>query len=235
MFLAVMNGIINLMEKYKVIEENHPALSVDVLIFTIRQDQLNILLIRRGKKPYENAWALPGGFIKINESLEEAALRKLMEETNLKNVYLEQLYTFGDPERDPRERVITVAYFALIPSEPIRFISSKSIKDALWYSVNNLPKLAFDHQKIIQYALGRIRSKIEYSNIVYSLLPKKFTLSKLQKIYEIILGKKLDKRNFRKRILSLGLLKSTGQKEGVGAHRPAMLYQFATQQIVFFE
>lgn len=223
------------MKKATHIKHENPLVTVDILILTVEKDSLKIILIKRNKEPFKNAWAIPGGFIEKNETLEQAALRELMEETGVKNIYLEQLYTFGDPKRDPRGRVVTVAYFALIPSNKIRLSFSADAAQARWFSTGNLPNLAFDHEKIISYALDRIRSKIEYSNIVYGLLPKKFRLSRLQKIYEIILGKKLDKRNFRKRMLSLGLLKATGQKERDGAHRPAMLYQFITKEIIFFK
>lgn len=210
-----------------------PSVTVDVLIFTIRDEDLKVLLIKRVEWPFKGFWAIPGGFVGIKESLEDAAKRKLAEETGVKNIYLEQLYTFGEPDRDPRTRVITVAYFALVPVSTIKF--AKISDNISWFSTKSLPKLAFDHRKIIKYALERIKSKIEYTNIVYSLLPNKFRLRELQKVYETILGHKLDKRNFRKKMGSLGLLEKTGEKEMEGAHRPAMLYKFNKREVIFFD
>ena len=218
------------MDTYK-----RPSVTVDILVFTIEKNVLKVLLVKRGIEPFKGKWAIPGGFIQINESLEDAAKRELLQETGIKNIYMEQLYTFGDPKRDPRERVITVAYMALIPNENLRLRATTDASDVTWFSIKSLPELAFDHTKILKYALGRLKSKIEYSNIVHGLLSEKFRLSELQKVYEVILGKKLDKRNFRKRMLSLGLLKATGEKEMEGAHRPAMLYRFTTKEIIFFD
>lgn len=212
-----------------------PSVTVDLLVFTVLDDDLKIILVKRGIDPFKNMWALPGGFVGINETLEEAAKRELFQETGVGDVYLEQLYTFGDVKRDPRTRVITVSYFALIPSENIKLHATTDAKDAQWFPVDKLPKVAFDHKKIIDYGIERLKSKIGYSNIVYGILPKRFRLSQLQKVYEIILGQKLDKRNFRKRMLSLGLLRSTGKRELGGAHRPAMLYEFKTREVVLFD
>lgn len=209
--------------------------TVDVLIFTIEDDKLKIVLVKRGNEPFKGMWAIPGGFVEEHESLEEAALRQLYEETGFKDVYLEQLYTFGDPNRDPRGKIITIAYFALIPSESIKLKSYSHVTQAMWFPARKLPKLAFDHHKIVGYAIERLKNKIEYSNIVHGLLPDKFRLSDLQRVYEVILGHNLDKRNFRKRMLSLGLLRPTGEKELEGAHRPAMLYEFKTKEIIFFD
>lgn len=211
------------------------AVTVDVLIFTIQDNRLKIILVKRGIKPFKGMWAIPGGFVKEEEGLDDAAFREMAEETGVKDVYLEQLYSFGDPKRDPRGRVITVAYFALIPSDPIKLKATADVTEAEWFPVNKLPKLAFDHKKIIDYAIERLKNKIEYSNIAHGLLPNRFRLSELQKVYEIILGHKLDKRNFRKKMLSLGLLKETGERELEGAHRPAMLYQFKTKDIIFLD
>lgn len=218
------------MDTYK-----RPSVTVDVLVFTIDKNILKVLLVKRGIEPFKGQWAIPGGFIKINESLEDAARRELLQETGLKNIYMEQLYSFGDPKRDPRERVVTIAYMALIPNENLKLRATTDASDVAWFSIKSLPDLAFDHNKILKYALERLKSKIEYSNIVNGLLTEKFRLSELQKVYEVILGKKLDKRNFRKRMLSLGLLKATGEKEMEGAHRPAMLYKFITKEIIFFD
>jgi 8-oxo-dGTP diphosphatase len=203
-----------------------PSVSVDTLIFTIRSSRLEILLIKRKSWPFENQWAIPGGFIDMDESLEESALRKLRDETSLRDVYLEQLYTFGEPKRDPRTRVITISYYALIASDNIKLNASGHASDVTWFDVDSLPKLAFDHGAIIDYALERIRSKIEYTNIAVNLLPEKFTLTEFQRIYEVILGKSLDKRNFRKKVYEVGLLTPLNETKMDGAHRPAQLFMF---------
>lgn len=212
-----------------------PSVTVDVLIFAIRTGQLHLLLVERAEPPYSGMWALPGGFIRMGESLEEAALRVCQEKTGVHDLYLEQLYTFGDPNRDPRARVITVAYIALIPWQKLERPTSERVSDIGWFPVQQLPPLAFDHREIVAYGRARLKAKVTYSNIVYGLLPDKFRLSDLQHIYEVILNKPLDKRNFRKQILSLGLLEETGEKESNGAHRPAMLYRFKDHEIIFFD
>jgi len=209
------------------------GMTVDLVIFTVNKDKLKVLLTKRAESPFLAFWSLPGGFLLENESLEEAALRVLKEKTGVKDVYLEQLYTFGKPDRDPRARVITVAYFALIPWANLDQPESKKVADLTWVSVDQLPRLAFDHKEILNCAVKRLRAKVSYSNIVYGLMPDKFRLSELQKMYEIILGDELDKRNFRKRILASGLLQETGKKDLLGAHRPAMLYQFKKMEITF--
>ena len=167
------------------------------------------------------------------ESLDNAAYRVLSEKTGDQSAYMEQLYTFSDPDWDPRSRVITVAYFALIPWENLEQPESKKVKGFAWSSVEQLPRLAFDHKEILSYAVNRLRAKASYSNIVYGLMPEQFRLSELQRMYEVIINDKLDKRNFRKRMLVTGLLKETGKKDLAGAHRPAMLYQFKTKEIIF--
>ncbi|MEQ8224791.1 MAG: NUDIX domain-containing protein, partial [Candidatus Eremiobacterota bacterium] len=186
-----------------------PSVTVDIVIFTIRDNDLKVLLIKRKGPPYQNFWAIPGGFVKMNESLEEAAFRELKEETGVSDVYLEQLYTFGEPGRDPRTRVITVAYFALINSEKLELYASTDAEEVRWYSTKELPQLAFDHSKIMDYAITRLRYKLEYTSAGFQLLPEEFTLSELQRVYEVILDKTLDKRNFRKKILSLNILEDT--------------------------
>ncbi|MDP3728669.1 MAG: NUDIX domain-containing protein [bacterium] len=202
------------------------SVTVDLIVFTITDNSLKVLLIKRGIEPFKNMWALPGGFVLEDESLEDAAKRELVEETGVKDIYLEQLYTFGEPGRDPRGRVITVAYFALINSQIQKIRASTDVSEAQWYSVNKIPKLAFDHKKILDYGLQRLRWKLEYTTVGFQLLPKTFTLSQLQNIYEIILHKQLDKRNFRKKLLSLDIVEESGEfTEGV-SHRPAMLYKF---------
>jgi 8-oxo-dGTP diphosphatase len=212
-----------------------PAVSVTVLIFTINKGKLEVALIKRVRKPFDGYWSLPGDILSIETDLEDAARKVLQEKTGIKNVYLEQLYTFGNPERDPRGRVITVAYFALLPHNSFDLDKTTSTIHAKWISVNNLPKdVAFDHEEIISYGVERLKNKVEYSNIAHGLLPDKFRLSDLQKIYEIILNKKLDKRNFRKRMTSLKLVEPTKEIYKLGNHRPALLYKFSTKQLMTF-
>lgn len=212
-----------------------PAVTVDLVIFTVNDDTLNVMLVKRTEEPFADSWSLPGGFLKVGESLEDAALRVLKEKAGVENVYVEQLYTFGDPDRDPRARVITVTYFALIPWKDLLHPPSDKISDLTWSPVNHLPKLAFDHREIVEYAVRRLRAKASYSNIVYGLMPRQFRLSELQRMYEIIINDKLDKRNFRKRMLATGLLQETGRKDIAGAHRPAMLYKFKKMEIAFLD
>jgi len=210
-----------------------PGITVDLVMFTVNNDTLKVMLAKRAEAPFSGYWSLPGGFLLTGESLEEAAQRVLKEKTGVGEVYLEQLYTFGAPHRDPRARVITVAYFALIPWAHLDQPESKKVADLKWSSIDQIPKLAFDHKEILQSAVQRLRAKVTYSNIVYGLMPEKFRLSELQRIYEIILDDELDKRNFRKRMLASGLLQETGKKHLNGAHRPAMLYQFKKMEITF--
>lgn len=203
-----------------------PALTVDIVIFSIITNQLHVLLIKRAHDPFENYWALPGGFVELDEGLEEAALRELKEETGISHAYLEQLYTYGDPFRDPRGRVISIAYYALIPHNEVDSVRSGSdASEANWFRISHLPDLAFDHQEIISYAIRRLKYKLEYTAVGFELLPELFTLSEIQLTYEMILEEKLDKRNFRRRMLKSGIIESTSQmrtREG----RPAMLYRY---------
>ena len=196
-----------------------PSVTVDIIIFTIKENELKVLLVKRKINPFKDKWAIPGGFVGIKESLEDAAKRELEEETGVKDVYLEQLYTFGEPERDPRGRVITVAYMALINSEEIRLKASTDVSEAKWFPIKKIPQLAFDHKKIFDYSLKRLKWKFEYTTVAFSLLPKKFTISQIQKIYEIVFNKKFDKRNFVKKILFLDILKEEEIKKDV-SHRP---------------
>ncbi len=203
----------------------HPAVTADIVVFTIRDNQLKLLLIRRAYSPHKGKWALPGGFVNMNESLDEAASRELLEETGVSGVYLEQLYTFGKPKRDPRERVITVAYYALIPSDKMQLQAATDADAVGWFGMDELPKLAFDHEDIVKMAHQRLVAKLDYSTVAFQFLPESFTLHELQNIYEIIFQEETDKRNFRKWILGLGQIEETGEKSTGGAHRPAKLFK----------
>jgi 8-oxo-dGTP diphosphatase len=200
--------------------------TVDIVIFTVRNDSLQVLLVKRGVPPFEGQYAIPGGFIRDDESPEAAALRELYEETGVRNLFLEQLYTFGDPERDPRGRVITVAYYALIASDKLSVVAGADAAEAGWFALNDVPLLAFDHRAILDYANERLRNKLEYTTVGFQLLPEKFTLSELQKVYEAILGRKLDKRNFRRKIALLRILKPLREWQRTG-RKPAQLFRFA--------
>lgn len=203
-------------------------ITTDVVIFTIKDNKLQVLLVKRANEPFKGRWAIPGGFIRLSENLDNAALRILKEKTNVDNIYLEQLYTFGDPLRYPNSRVITCAYFALIRSDDIKlsFDTTQSITQVQWHEVYNLPTLAFDHKEIIEYSIKRMRERLEFCPIAFQLLPEKFTLTELQKSYELILDMKLDKRNFRKKVLSGNVLKELNEYTKMGSKRPARLYSF---------
>ena len=202
------------------------ALTVDCVVFGLDDEDLKVLLIQRGLAPFEGTWALPGGFVRVDETLEEAARRELEEETGLSQVFLEQLYTFGDVERDPRERVVSVAYYALVTLSDHDVHAATDARDAAWFGVHDVPSLAFDHAGILQMALERLRGKLRYQPIGFELLPKKFTLSQLQHLYELVLERELDKRNFRKRVLAMDLLIETDEVQQDVAHRAARLYRF---------
>jgi 8-oxo-dGTP diphosphatase len=203
-----------------------PALTVDCVVFGLDECGLQVLLIRRGQAPFAGCWALPGGFLVVGESPEDAARRELREETGLSRVYLEQLATFGDPQRDPREHVVTVAYYALVRLADHHAQAATDASDAAWFGVNDLPRLAFDHAMILLSARQRLQAKVRYQPIGFELLPPLFTLTSLQRMYEWILGRPLDKRNFRKKALGLGILKAMNAKEQGVRHRAAQLYRF---------
>jgi 8-oxo-dGTP diphosphatase len=200
------------------------ALTVDCVVFGFDGGELRVLLIRRGLAPFKNKWALPGGFVRVEETLDDAARRELEEETGLREVFLEQLYTFGTVKRDPRERVVSVAYFALV--KPSVVIAATDAAEAKWFPASATPPLAFDHADILTTALTRLRGKLTYQPVGFELLPSKFTLTQLQRLYEAVLGEELDKRNFRKKVLSYDLLIPLKEKHQDGAHRPAQLYRF---------
>jgi 8-oxo-dGTP diphosphatase len=203
----------------------HPAVTTDVVLFTIRNDRLQLPLIRRRNPPFQGQWALPGGFLDMDEDLADCALRELKEETGIGNVYLEQLYTFGKPGRDPRERVISVAFYGLAPSENIALQAASDATEAAWFVFNELPDLAFDHRRIVDKAHERLVAKLDYSTIAFQFLPKQFTLSELQFVYETIRSEPMDKRNFRKWILGRNLIEETGSERRNRSHRPAKLFR----------
>ena len=211
---------------------NRHAIAVDVVLFTIQGGTLKVLLVKRQQTPYRGAWALPGGIVGPEESVDAAALRELQEETNIGNIYLEQLYTFGDPARDPRGRVITVAYYALVNWQQFQLKAHQRVSEADWFAVKRLPPLAFDHRRIVDSALERLRNKINYTTVGFQLLSREFTLTDLQSSYEIILGQRLDKRNFRRKMLQLGILKGTREFRANGRQRPARLYTFTEPKVV---
>ena len=204
-----------------------PALTVDCIVFGLDAElELKIMLIKRDISPFQGEWAIPGGFVRMDETLEQAALRELREETGIHDVFLEQLYTFGDLERDPRDRTITVSYYALINLVEQEIQAATDASEANWFRISEIPKLAFDHDRILQTAIARLRSKIRYEPIGFELLPQKFTLTQLQRLYETVLDRQLDKRNFRKKILSMDLLIDTNELEQGVSHRAAKLYRF---------
>lgn len=198
--------------------------TVDIVIFTIQEGVLKVLLVKRRIPPFVGQFAIPGGFVREDEDLDQAALRELKEETGVSDVYLEQLYSFGGPNRDPRGRVITVAYFALISADRT-LKAGGDVSEAHWYPTDDQPPLAFDHATILNYAIERLRNKLEYTTVGFQLLPEKFTLTELQEVYEAILGKKLDKRNFRRKMSILKILKPLAEYRR-GGQRPAQLYRF---------
>jgi 8-oxo-dGTP diphosphatase len=204
----------------------HPAVTVDVLVFTVRDGNVELLLIKRAEWPHTGKWAIPGGFVEIDESLKRAALRELREETGVRAGVIEQLGAFGHPDRDPRERVITVAYIALVPFDRLHIEAGSDAAEAQLFGVDELPELAFDHDKIMRRARERLQDKLEIGDVAKLLMPAEFTLSELQKANETISGVPMDKRNFRKKVKSLGFLEATGGEKRDGAHRPAKLYHY---------
>jgi 8-oxo-dGTP diphosphatase len=210
------------------------AVAVDTVIFTIKDDALCVLLIQMKKKPYEGLWAFPGGRVENTETTEQTAIRILKTQTGVSHVYLEQLKTFDAMERDQLERVISVAFFALI-GDDVELKTTDKYADVKWWPVKKLPELAYDHKQISKEAIARLKGKIQYTNIVYSLLEQEFTLTELQHVYEIILDQTLDKRNFRKRVLSLDLIEPVGKKKLSGASRPAELYKFKHRKLEYVE
>ncbi len=203
-----------------------PALTSDCVIFGFDGGELKLLLIEREKEPFKNRWALPGGFVFLDETTEECAKRILQEKAGLKNVFIEQLYTFSEVDRDPRERIVSVTYYALVDKQHYELIAGRDTLKVEWFALSELPKLAFDHTKIVKLAIQRLKGKISYRPIGFELLNEKFTLSQLQALYEAILEQPIDKRNFRKKILGMGLLKALNEKEKNVAHKAARYYSF---------
>jgi 8-oxo-dGTP diphosphatase len=199
---------------------------VDAVVFGLDEEDLKVLLIRRNLEPFQDQWALPGGFVRVEETLEEAVRRELHEETGIGPVFLEQLYTFGAVDRDPRERVVTVAYFGLVKLSDHAIQAATDARDTAWFAISEALGLAFDHDRILAVALERLKGKVRYQPIGFELLPPQFTLSQLQRLYETILEKPLDKRNFRKKILGMDFLVATDEVQKDVAHRAARLYRF---------
>jgi len=208
----------------------YQSVTTDIVIFTIEDGQLKVLLIKRVNEPFKGQWALPGGFIHEGEDPEKAAKRVLKEKAGIENMYTEQLYTFAGSGRDPRGNILSVAYFTLVPRNEIEIKETEKVQTPTFRSIKKLPDIAFDHNRIITYALKRLQSKLEYTNIIYSLLPRQFTFNQLQKTYETILNKKLDKRNFRKKFSALGLIRLTKKILKGERQRPAKLYQFKSHK-----
>ena len=211
-------------------EYPRPSVTVDCIIFGLHLEkrELKVLLIERGEDPFKGSWALPGGFVNMKEDLDTAAKRELEEETGVKDVFIEQLYTYGNPNRDPRGRVISIAYYALVNFKEHPAQAASDASNADWFLLDEIPSLAFDHEEILEMAIQRLRGKVRYQPIGFELLPKKFTLSDLQTLYEVVLGleeKSINKRNFRTKILKMGILNRLERQKNV-AHRPAFYYEF---------
>jgi len=207
-------------------EYERPALATDCVIFGFDGGELKLLLTEREREPFKNKWALPGGFVFMNETTEEAARRLLLEKAGIRPSFIEQLYTFSEIDRDPRERIVSVAYYTLVNKHQYELIAGRDTLKAEWIELSRLPKLAFDHSKIVRMAIQRLKGKVSYKPIGFELLDEKFTLSQLQSLYESILEEVIDKRNFRKKILGMGFLKALEEKEKNVAHKAARYYSF---------
>lgn len=203
--------------------------AVDAIVFGYsKKDGISVLLIQRKYEPFKNAWAIPGGFVLEDESLEDAVRRELSEETGVELNYLEQLYTFGEPGRDPRQRIISVSYFGLVKASQYQELkASTDAENAKWFSIKRIPALAFDHKQILSVAIDRLRSKVRYQPIGFELLDRKFPFADLEKLYTALLDKEINRRNFSKKILSFGFLEETGELSSPGGKgRPSKMYQF---------
>lgn len=201
-------------------------LSVDAVVFGYEAGNISVLFIKRKYEPFKGQWAIPGGFIKEEETLEEAVKRELAEETGLEIKYLEQLYTFGALKRDPRGRIISIAYFAFVKPNTFKLNASTDAEDVQWFSIDKIPELSFDHEEILQTAIERLRGKIVYEPIGFELLDEKFPFSDLEKLYTTVLGREVDRRNFRKKINHLNILDELNEKVSKGSGRPASLFRF---------
>ena len=201
-------------------------LSVDAVVFGYEEGVISVLLIKRKFAPFKGKWAIPGGFVLNNESLEEAVERELHEETGIKINYLEQLYTFGNPSRDPRGRIVSIAYFGLVRPNTFKIFASTDAEQVKWFNIKELPVLSFDHKKILDKAVKRLQGKITYEPIGFELLDNKFPFSDLEKLYTTLLNREVDRRNFRKKIVGLNILDELDEKVSKGSGRPANLFQF---------
>jgi len=208
----------------------HIRVAVDAVVFGYKDKSLQVLLIKRKIAPFKDCWALPGGLVEEGESLEQAVIRELKEETNVTINYLEQLYTFGEPDRDPRNRVVSIAHFALVKPQNHSIKADTDAKEVAWFDINNLPELAFDHINILNIAKARLKAKLTYEPIGFDLLANKFLFSDLEKLYTTILEKEIDRRNFRKKILSFDVLEELDEKVSEGRGRPANLFKFNKKQ-----
>ncbi len=208
-------------------------LSVDAVVFGYESGTISVLLIKRKYEPFKGQWAIPGGFVLEEESLEEAVARELKEETGIAINYLEQLYTFGHPKRDPRNRVVSVAYFGLIKPSAFKILAATDAEEVQWFKITELPSLSFDHEEILQMAITRLQGKITYEPIGFELLDTKFPFSDLEKLYTTLLGRAMDRRNFRKKMLSLNILDELDEKVSKGSGRPANLFKFNNKR--YFE
>lgn len=207
----------------------HAIVAVDSVIFAIKDNALKVLLLKVIRKPFTNKWVVPGGLVLPQENLEKAVSRHITNKTGLSKVYTEQLYTFGEINRDPRGRVVSVAYVSLLADSESKINTIKDYSEIQWFDIKKLPALGYDHKEIISNATKRLGAKIGYTNIAQYLLPDTFTLSDLQTVYQLILGHSLDKRNFRKKILSLDIIENSNKKVA-GSFRPAALYHFKTKK-----
>lgn len=207
-----------------------PSVTIDCIVFGYDGSQLSLLLLNRKEEPFKNKWTLPGGFLQLPENLKQCAERILFTKTGLKNLYLEQLYTFGEVDRDPRGRVLSIGYYALVNPAKLTLVAGKAANDVAWFNIGELPQLGFDHKAITQTAFTRLKAKLTYQPIGFELLPRQFTLTELQQLYECIWQTPLDKRNFRKRILESGILSATGLKKTGLKNRAPELFEFDKQQ-----
>ena len=206
-------------------DTGRPVLTTNVVVFSLRDEKLKLLLVRRRNAPFQGYWSLPGGVVGEDEDIEATANAKLEEGTGVSGLYLEQLCTFGAPDRDPRERVVSIAYYALVASKRLRLRTDEHSEGVGWFALDELPELAFDHAQMVETAHQRLAAKLEYSTIAFQFMPERFTLSELQNVYQIILNCDLDKRNFRKRMLAMDQIRQTAEVRKNGSHRPARLYR----------